>query len=158
MRITSLVSEEKSVAEPSSHSGFRMQAVLLARLISLVETNQVQAPLFDPSTVPDPNVSNTVFLKSYISDLLSSAFQNVQPAQISHFVGLLFSHSPDPVKFKFTLRDFLISLKEFTGDHAELYIEEKEAEAEKKTKEEREMAMRVPGMIKPSMLEDDGDL
>ncbi|KAI9637560.1 CRM1 C terminal-domain-containing protein [Dioszegia hungarica] len=139
-------------------SGFRMQAVLLARLISLVETNAVSAPLYDPTTVPDPTISNADFLKSYISDLLCNAFTNVQPAQIAHFVNLLFNHSPDPVKFKFTLRDFLISLKEFTGDHAELYIEEKEAEAEKKTKEEREMAMRVPGMIKPSMLDDDGDL
>jgi exportin-1 len=135
-----------------------MQAVLLARLISLVETNAVSAPLYDPTTVPDPSISNADFLKSYISDLLCNAFTNVQPAQIAHFVNLLFNHSPDPVKFKFTLRDFLISLKEFTGDHAELYIEEKEAEAEKKTKEEREMAMRVPGMIKPSMLDDDGDL
>jgi exportin-1 len=132
-----------------------MQAVLLARLISLIETNSVQAPLFDPATVPDPTITNTVYLKSYISDLLCNAFTNVQPAQISHFVNLLFSHSPDPVKFKFTLRDFLISLKEFTGDHAELYIEEKEAEADKKIQVEKEMAMRVPGMIKPSLLDDD---
>lgn len=132
-----------------------MQAILLARLISLVETNSVQAPLYDPATVPDPTMTNNVFLKSYISDLLGNAFTNVQPAQIAHFVGLLFTNSTDPVKFKFTLRDFLISLKEFTGDNAELYIEEKEAEAEKKVINEREMAMRVPGMIKPSMLDDD---
>jgi exportin-1 len=132
-----------------------MQAVLLARLISLIETKSVQAPLYDPAAVSDPSMDNATYLKSYISDLLCNAFTNVQPAQISHFVSLLFSHSTDPVKFKFTLRDFLISLKEFTGDHAELYIEEKEAEADKKTKDEREMAMRVPGMIKPSMLDDD---
>lgn len=70
----------------------------------------------------------------------------------------MFEHSADPVKFKFTLRDFLISLKEFSGDNAELYIEEKEAETEKKQREEREMAMRVPGMLKPAQLDDDADL
>jgi exportin-1 len=70
----------------------------------------------------------------------------------------MFEHSTDPIKFKFTLRDFLISLKEFSGDNAELYIDEKEAETERKQQEEREMAMRVPGMLKPAQLDDDADL
>ncbi|ORY35659.1 CRM1 C terminal-domain-containing protein [Naematelia encephala] len=139
-------------------SGFKMQSVLLARLISLVETGAVQAPLFDPTTVPDPTMSNATFLKGYIADLLSNAFGHVQPAQINAFVSLMFEHSTDPIKFKFTLRDFLISLKEFSGDNAELYIEEKEEESERKTREEREAAMRVPGMLKPAQLDDDGDL
>jgi len=52
----------------------------------------------------------------------------------------------------------LISLKEFSGDNAELYIEEKEAEAEQKAKDERSAAMRVPGILKPSQLDDDQDL
>ena len=34
-------------------------------------------------------------------------------------------------RFKLCLRDFLISLKEFSGDNAELYLEEKEAEAKR---------------------------
>lgn len=60
-------------------SGFKTQTVLLARLISLVETNQVQAPLFDPATVSDPNMSNAVFLKGYIANLLTNAFPHVKP-------------------------------------------------------------------------------
>ena len=52
--------------------------------------------------------------------------------------------------FKLTLRDFLIQLKEFSGDNAELFLDEKEAEAQKKTEE----AMRIPGMLKPSQIED----
>lgn len=80
-------------------------------------------------------------------------------AQIQQFVALMFDHSSDPNKFKFTLRDFLISLKEFSGDSAaELYIDEKEAETERKAQEEREAAMRIPGMLKPSQLDDDADL
>jgi len=56
-----------------------MQAILLARLISLVETGAVQAPLFDPAVVSDPSITNAVFLKGYISDLLQNAFQHLQP-------------------------------------------------------------------------------
>ena len=57
-------------------------------------------------------------------------------------------------RFKLALRDFLIQLKEFSGDNAELYLEEKEAEMQRKAQEEREAAMRIPGMLKPSQLED----
>ena len=79
-------------------------------------------------------------------------------AQMANFVNLMFEHSSDPMRFRNTLRDFLISLKEFSGDNAELYIEEKEAEAEQKAKDERSAAMRVPGILKPSQLDDDQDL
>ena len=51
------------------------------------------------------------------------------------------------------LRDFLIQLKEFSGDNAESYPEEQEAEAQRKAQEEREAVMCIPGMLKPSQLE-----
>lgn len=57
-------------------------------------------------------------------------------------------------RFKSALRDFLVQLKEFSGDNAELYLEEKEAEAQLQAAAEREAAMRIPGMLKPSQLED----
>lgn len=57
-------------------------------------------------------------------------------------------------RFKLSLRDFLIQLKEFSGDNADLYLEEKETEAQRKAQQERETAMRVPGMLKPSQIED----
>lgn len=60
----------------------------------------------------------------------------------------------DNARFKAAVRDFLVQLKEFSGDNTELYIDEKEAEAQKKAQAEREAAMRVPGMLKPSQLED----
>ena len=68
-------------------------------------------------------------------------------------LGLGEFHS-DINRFKLALRDFLVQLKEFSGDNAELYLEEKEAEATRKAQEEREAAMRIPGMLKPSLLED----
>jgi exportin-1 len=53
------------------------------------------------------------------------------------------------------LRDFLISLKEFSGDNAELFAEEREQEATKAKEQERERAMKVGGLLKPSELDDD---
>jgi exportin-1 len=56
------------------------------------------------------------------------------------------------------LRDFLIQLKEFSSsDNAELFLEEKEAENQRKAEEERQAAMRIPGMLKPDQLEDKDD-
>lgn len=68
-------------------------------------------------------------------------------------IGLGEFHS-DINRFKLALRDFLIQLKEFSGDNADLFLEEKEAEAQRKAEEEREAAMRIPGMLKPSQLDD----
>jgi exportin-1 len=67
--------------------------------------------------------------------------------------------SNDFERFKLILRDFLISIKEFSAtDNADLYLADKEAENEAKQKEEKEAAMRVPGMLKPSQIDDDAEL
>ncbi|KAF9818890.1 hypothetical protein IEO21_02428 [Rhodonia placenta] len=135
-------------------SGFKLQSLLLARMFQLVETNHISVPLFDPASVPDPNMSNPMFLREYTASLLKSAFPHVQNVQIQTFVLSLGEYHSDINQFKLALRDFLVQLKEFSGDNAELYLEEKEDEALRKAQEEREAAMRIPGMLKPSQLED----
>ena len=75
-------------------------------------------------------------------------------AQIQTFVVSLGEFHSDINRFKLALRDFLVQLKEFSGDNADLFLEEKEAEAQRKAQEEREAAMRIPGMLKPSQIED----
>lgn len=75
-------------------------------------------------------------------------------AQIQTFVLSLGEFHSDINRFKLALRDFLVQLKEFSGDNADLFLEEKELEAQRKAQEEREAAMRIPGMLKPSQLED----
>lgn len=75
-------------------------------------------------------------------------------AQIQAFVISLGELHGDINRFKLALRDFLIQLKEFSGDNADLFLEEKELEQQQKAQEEREAAMRIPGMLKPSQLED----
>ena len=64
----------------------------------------------------------------------------------------------DAAKFKLSLRDFLIQLKEFSGDNAELFLDEKEADAQRKAAAEREAAMKIPGMLKPSQIQEDEEL
>jgi exportin-1 len=78
----------------------------------------------------------------------------VRSAQVSVFVMSLGEYHADINRFKLALRDFLIQLKEFSGDNTELFLEEKEAEQQMKAQTEREQAMRIPGMLKPSQLED----
>ena len=71
-------------------------------------------------------------------------------AQVSAFVTSLGELHSDINRFKLSLRDFLISLKEFSGDNTELFLEEKETEAQRKAEQER----AIPGMLKPSQMED----
>jgi exportin-1 len=61
----------------------------------------------------------------------------------------------DHNRFKVVIRDFLVSLKEFSGDNAELFAEEREAALKQQKEEERQRAMKVGGLLKPSELEDD---
>ncbi|KAF5330960.1 hypothetical protein D9619_005998 [Psilocybe cf. subviscida] len=132
-------------------SGFKLQSVMLARMFQLVETNAIQLPL-DPTGASS---NNTAFLRDYTANLLKSAFPHVQNSQVEVFVTALMENHNDINRFKLALRDFLIQLKEFSaGDNAELFLEEKELEAQEKLQAEREQAMRIPGMLKPSQLED----
>jgi exportin-1 len=64
----------------------------------------------------------------------------------------LFEYNNNPAKFKLEVRDFLIQLKEFAGENAELYLEEKESAIEAQRKAEMAKALAIPGMVKPSDL------
>jgi len=148
----SIVQDTFFVLTDTDHkSGFKLQSVLLARMFQLVEMNLIRTPLFDPSQT----TSNATFLREYTANLLKTAFPHVQPAHVLAFVNALGDNHNDINRFKLALRDFLIQLKEFSaGDNTELFLEEKEAETQRKAQEEREAAMRIPGMLKPDQIED----
>jgi exportin-1 len=55
-------------------SGFKLQSLLLARMVQLVATDAIHAPLFDPAVVNDPNMTNAKFVRDYTANLLKSAF------------------------------------------------------------------------------------
>ncbi|KAL0087845.1 nuclear export factor CRM1 [Phycomyces blakesleeanus] len=133
-------------------SGFKGQTEVLAQLFGLVTNHSIQVPLYDPSQVEDPTMSNAQFLEGYVTALLRNAFPHLQSGQIKVFVMAMFEYNGNPPKFKLEVRDFLIQLKEFAGENAELYLEEKEAKLESTRRAELEKALSIPGMVKPSEL------
>lgn len=75
--------------------------------------------------------------------------------QITAFVEGLFTLNTQYDKFRLALRDFLISLREFAGDNAELYQVEKEQQERDARAADFERRSKVSGLLKPSELEDD---
>jgi len=75
--------------------------------------------------------------------------------QIQRFIADLFSQADDINRFKLTLRDFLIQLKEFAGDNADLFAEDREKAAQDAKDQERSRAMKIGGLLKPSEMDDD---
>jgi exportin-1 len=155
----SMLQDNFFVLTDSDHkSGFKHQSLILQRLFQLVESNAIHAPLFDPSTQSGPPPSNQQFLREYTASLLKNAFPHLQPSQIQSFIIGLCETCNDIAKFKLLLRDFLISLRESSSDdNAELYLEEKEAEQQRKVEEERANAERVPGLLKPSQIKEEDE-
>lgn len=79
-------------------------------------------------------------------------------AQIQNFVEALFAHNTDLAKFKLILRDFLIQLKEFSGDNSELFAEDREDAQKAAQMAERERASKVGGLLKPADIDQDDEL
>lgn len=74
------------------------------------------------------------------------------------FIEGLFLYNNDINKFKTNLRDFLISLKEFSGDNAELFTEDRELAQQAVKEAELERAKKVGGLLKPSDIDQDDEL
>lgn len=137
-------------------AGFKLQTLILAHLFEVVTTpGRITVPLFDTARSAQFS-SNAAFLQDYVKQLLRNAFPHLQPTQIETFVHGLFDLNKDYALFRLHVRDFLISLKEFSsGDNQDLYAEERELEQERKRQAELETAKRVPGLLKPSLNEDE---
>ncbi|KAG7663203.1 CRM1 [[Candida] subhashii] len=143
------------LTQPDHKAGFMLQAQLLAILIHLVQDGVIKGPLYTPDQAP-AGTSNSDYLKQYLSQLLSSAFENLQKEQLVNFLNVLTTCYNDLYKFKGTLRDFLVQLKEFGGDPTDyLFADEKEMEREEKSRLQRQHDLLVGGLIRPSEMEED---
>ena len=152
---TTILQDVFFVLTDSDHkAGFKYQSMLLARLFWLVGSNKISGPIYANGQA-QPGTSNKQFLETFIASLLSNAFPNLQPAQINTFIRQLFESTEDMNKFKLILRDFLISLKEFADDNNDLFTEDREQAAQEAKTAERQRAMKVGGLLKPSELEDE---
>jgi len=147
------------VTDPDHKAGFKTQSMVLMKLFYYVQPAdgtqpKIQGPIYTPEQAT-AGISNKEFLANYVGNLLQNAFPNLQPAQIKEFVEGLFMLNTQYDKFRLNLRDFLISLKEFAGDNADLYAVEKE-EAERDNKAaDIERRQKVGGLLKPSELDDE---
>ena len=82
---------------------------------------------------------------------------NFPSGQVKVFAEGLFTLNNAYDRFKLNLRDFLIQLKEFSGDNAELYADEKEQQERDAKAAERERLSKVGGLLKPAELAEDDD-
>lgn len=152
---TTILQDVFFVLTDSDHkAGFKFQSMLLARMFWLVGADKLAGPIYTQDLAA-AGTSNKDFLQNFVGNLLSNAFPNLTTAQIQKFITDLFTQADDINRFKLTLRDFLIQLKEFAGDNADLFAEDREKAAQAAKDQERERAMKVGGLLKPSEIDDD---
>ncbi|KAK3387072.1 CRM1 C terminal-domain-containing protein [Podospora didyma] len=142
-------------------AGFKTQSMLLMRMFYFVQPAdgsqpKIQGPVYLPDQAP-AGTSNRDFLGTFTGTLLQNAFGNLTQGQISSFAEGLFTLNTQYDKFRLTLRDFLISLREFAGDNAELYVVEKEQQERDAKQAEHERRSKVSGLLKPSEIEIEDD-
>jgi len=142
-------------------AGFKTQSMLLMRMFYFVSPAdgtgpKIQGPVYEPDQA-QAGTSNKEFLANFVGNLLRAAFEHLQPTQIQVFVESLFTLNTQYDKFRLSLRDFLISLREFAGDNAELFIVEKEQQERDAKQAEHDRRSKVSGLLKPSELEQEDD-
>ncbi|KAH6620976.1 CRM1 C terminal-domain-containing protein [Chaetomium sp. MPI-SDFR-AT-0129] len=140
-------------------AGFKTQSMLLMRLFFFIHPAdgtqpKIQGPIYQADQAQQ-GTGNREFLGNFVSNLLQNAFSNLTAAQITSFVEGLFTLNTQYDKFRLALRDFLISLREFAGDNAELYLVEKEQQERDARQADHERRAKVGGLLKPSELEED---
>ncbi|TRX92919.1 hypothetical protein FHL15_006325 [Xylaria flabelliformis] len=146
------------LTDPDHKAGFKTQSLLLMRMFYFAvpadgTTPKIQGPVYIDQA--PAGTSNKDFLADFVARLLRNAFPNLQVVQINAFVECLFTLNNSYEKFRLQVRDFLISLKEFAGDNADLFVVEKEQEARDKLTADHERRAKVGGLLKPSEIEDD---
>ncbi|KAI0163195.1 CRM1 C terminal-domain-containing protein [Pestalotiopsis sp. NC0098] len=148
------------LTDPDHKAGFKTQSMLLMKLFNYVlpaegGTPKIQGPVYTDQA--PSGTSNREFLANFVGNLLRNAFPNLQIAQINLFIEGLITLNNQYDKFRLNLRDFLISLKEFTGDNADLFAVEKEQENQQKLTADHERRAKVGGLLKPSEIEAEDD-
>jgi len=152
---TDILQHMFSVVTDTSHTaGLTMHATILAYMLTLVETNKVTVSL-NPQT---PTLAagataaqvNITYVQDFVANLLRTAFPHLTDNQIKITVTGLFNLDQDIPAFKEHLRDFLVQIREFTGeDDSDLFLEEREQALKTAQEEKRKIAVTVPGMLNP---------
>ena len=140
-----------------------MHATILTYMFTLIETSKItvalnptaaaQATDATPAAIRDLNIS---YVQDYVANLLRTAFPHLTDNQIKITVQGLFNLDQDIPAFKEHLRDFLVQIREFTGeDDSDLFLEEREAALKLAQEEKRKIQIAVPGMLNPHEVPED---
>ncbi|KAK4992394.1 Karyopherin transporter [Elasticomyces elasticus] len=154
----SIMEDVLFVLTDSDHkAGFKYQVMLLSRMFWLAQSNKITVPLYTPDQAPI-GTTNKDYLAQYVQKTLETAFPNLSSAQVSSFIQRLFDKVDDQNQFRITVRDFLIQLKEFAGDNAELFSDEREKEIQDAKLQNLQRGKQIGGLLKPEELGDDDDV
>jgi len=147
---TDILQHMFSVVTDTSHTaGLSMHATILAYMFTLVETDKITAPLNAAEQTAN-NMNNMTYIQGFVANLLKSAFPHLTDNQIKITVTGLFNLDQDIPGFKDHLRDFLVQIREFTGeDDTDLFLEEREAALKTAQDDKRRVQMSVPGILNP---------
>lgn len=97
---------------------------------------------------------NLSFVQQFMANLLKNAFPHLQDNQVKVIIEGFVTLDQDIAGFKEHLRDFLVQIREATGnDTSDLYLEDREQMLKRAAEEKRQIHMSVPGMY--SFLEHD---
>jgi len=142
------------LTDPDHRSGFALQTDILATFVAIVDQNKLTVPLYKEQDEAPAGTSNSVYLRQYLAQSLKNAFPHVQDQQIAQFVDALFASYGDRQRFVSHVRDFLVQIKDFGGDDAWLYAEERQHQIEEQQAKQHERDMLVGGLVKPADLDD----
>jgi len=147
---TDILQHMFSVVTDTSHTaGLSMHATILAYMFTLVETDKITAPLNAAEQTAN-NMNNMTYIQGFVANLLKNAFPHLTDNQIKITVTGLFNLDQDIPAFKDHLRDFLVQIREFTGeDDTDLFLEEREAALKTAQDDKRRVQMSVPGILNP---------
>lgn len=126
-----------------------MHASILAYMFTLVEQNRITISL-DQANPTAPSTNNVTYVQGFVANLLKAAFPHLTENQIKITVQGMNDLNQDVPAFKEHLRDFLVQIREVTGDDdSDLYLEEREAALRQAQEEKRRVQMNVPGILNP---------
>lgn len=147
---TDILQHMFSVVTDTSHTaGLTMHATILAYVFALVESGKVTVAL-SPSTPTAGPAGNVTYVQEFVANLLRTAFPHLSDNQIKITVTGLFNLDQDIPAFKEHLRDFLVQIREYTGeDDSDLFLEEREGALKKAQDEKRKIQIAVPGILNP---------
>merc|ERR1712025_1459862 len=147
---TDILQHMFSVVTDTSHTaGLTMHATILGYMFSLVETDKITAPL-NAKEQGASGMNNMTYIQGFVANMLKNAFPHLTDNQIKITVTGLFNLDQDIPAFKDHLRDFLVQIREFTGeDDSDLFLEEREAALKTAQDDKRRVQMSVPGILNP---------